>query len=777
MTEKRRHNDLLYLEKEVHLLDYLHVVQRRWRIAFLVFLVVFVGVGVKTFSETPIYQSSATLRIGYKQQASEEVLQQRQENRFSIASELRVIGSYEVAEKATELLGLKWQLDHQNNGLDVRLRGLTTPEGVDRLTLVLTEATRYELLDATGQVVLQGETGQVADSGGYRARVLLHSGKAGDTVAIRRLNHEEAVGQVMSGVSAQELEEGTNLIRLSVTGTDPMLATDIANALTSAYVAHDLSNKSSDAVAMLEFIDQQLAKVGSGLDQSEQALHEFRIKTGLERLSSEGQSLVDTAVELEKERADLNLQLERINAFLNDFKWNSYDFTAIGELPGINEFIKQLFSLRASRLDLLRKFTSAHPKVVEVDEQMNQVREKIHSTASLAKSRIMQKLADIGVSLGKSSQRLEQVPEEELELVRLTRANEVNAQLYSYLLQRQQETRITASATSGNVEIIDRAQVPGSPIKPNKKKNLALGLILGLMLGIGLTFLLDYLDRTIKDEDDVQDKLGLPVVGTIPRIKEAENNEEHQLVTQLEPMSPPSEAFLALRTNMLYTITNQKHKTMLLTSCMPDEGKSTVAVNLAATLAQTGARTLLVGCDLRRPSLFVALGETEVPGLTDLLMSGDNTSVRKIEHLNLDFIPAGTEPPNPTQILNSERMRKFLEIVNHSYDYVVIDAPPLLPVSDALILASQVDLNLMVIESCRVPEKMAVRALNSLQKHGANIAGVVLNDKTGRGAKYYGAYSYYEGKYYRGYYRRDEPEPTPSLPKRVLSKVWNFING
>ncbi|MCK4508561.1 MAG: polysaccharide biosynthesis tyrosine autokinase, partial [Desulfuromonadales bacterium] len=299
----------------------------------------------------------------------------------------------------------------------------------------------------------------------------------------------------------------------------------------------------------------------------------------------------------------------------------------------------------------------------------------------------------------------------------------------------------------------------------------------GLMLGIGLTFLLDYLDRTIKDEEDVQEKLGLPVIGTIPRIKEADNNEERQLVTQLEPMSPPAEAFLALRTNLLYTITNQKHKTVLLTSCMPDEGKSTVAVNLAATLAQTGARTLLVGCDLRRPSLYKALGETDTPGLTDLLMVGDQSAVRKIEHLNLDFIPAGTEPPNPTQLLNSDKMHKFLDVANHKYDYVVLDAPPLLPVSDALILASRVDLNVMVIESCRVPEKLAQRAITSLHNHGASLAGVVLNDKTGKGAKYYGAYSYYEGTYYQGYYRQDEPESVAPVWRRALSRVWKFINN
>lgn len=777
MTEQLPHKDPLYIDKEVHLLDYLHVVARRWRIALIVFVLVFGGVALHTWLQVPIYQSSATLRVGYKPQASEELLQQRSENRFSVASELRVLQSYEIAEKASEALALSWLPVKSGRGVDLHLRALTAPDEVAQLTIELTGPQQYRLIDDDGRPVLAGSSDQVAEAGDYRAEVIIHAGKAGDQVKLRRLSRAETIGLVMTGISARELEEGTNLIALSVQGADPMLAADVANALAIAYMEQSRTAKAAEAVSRLQFIDEQLAKLGSDLDSSEQALHEFRIRTGLERLSSEGQSLVDTAVALEKQRAELGLSLQRINVFLNEFKWNQDDFTSIGNLPGVDEYVSQLFALRASRLDLLRKFTTSHPEVVAVDNQINQVREKIYSSATLAKSRLVQQLADIDASLGQSSRRLAQVPEEELELVRLTRTNQVNAELYSYLLQRQQETRIAASATSGNVEIIDRAQVPGAPIRPNKRKNLALGLVLGLMLGVGLTFLLDYLDRTIKDEEDVQDKLGLPVIGVIPRIKEAADNEEHQLVTQLEPLSPAAEAFLALRTNLLYTITNEKHKTVMLTSCMPDEGKSTVAVNLAATLAQTGAKTLLVGCDLRRPSLYKALGESDVPGLSDLLDNGDRAAVRKIEHLNLDFIPAGTEPPNPTQLLNSKKMEQFLEVVNYQYDYVVLDVPPLLPVADALVLASRIDLNVLVIESCRIPEKIARRALNSLYNHGAVVAGVVLNDKSGRGARYYGAYSYYEGKYYQGYYRRDQPEPVLPLWRRVLAGLWRFING
>jgi tyrosine-protein kinase Etk/Wzc len=584
---------------------------------------------------------------------------------------------------------------------------------------------------------------------------------------------------VTSGVSAGEMGKETSLIQLSVENPDPTVARDVANALAEAYAEQNRVSKAQEATMTLGFIDAQLKNMGSDLDRSEQALQEFRIRTGLERLSPEGASLVDAAVNFEKQRAELSLKRQRIAGFIEALNGGNADFAAVQDVPGVQPEVTRLLELRAKRNELLRSYTPAHPAVIEIDDALRQVEEKIAGATRLAQRSLDQQLGDVGRALDRNTSRLQQMPEEELELVRLTRANKVNSELYGYLLQRQQEARIRQAATSSAVEIIDRAQTPGAPVKPNTKKNLALGLVLGGMLGIGLTFLLDYLDQTIKDEDDVQEKLGLAVLGTIPKIGPAENGAASRLITCLEPLSPACEAFLALRTNLLYIVTNQKHKTILVTSCLPAEGKSTVAANLAVTLAQTGAKTLLVDCDLRRPSLHRIFEQSDLPGLSDLLVdaaqAGD--AVRHLTAMNLDLIPDGTEPPNPTQLLNSTKMRDFLSDVHERYDYVVLDVPPLLPVADALILASQVDLNVLVIESCRIPEKLAVRALKSLHSHGAAPAGAVLNDKTGKGAKYYGAYSYYEGKYYQGYYRRNEPVPAVPVWRRVVEKVWGFING
>ncbi len=716
MSDQSLNNLQMQAEKEIHLLDYLNVVRRRWKIALLVFILVFCTVAIKTFLEVPVYQSSAVLRVSLKPDTSQEVLEKRKERYFSVDSEVYILESNLVAERAVKLLQLEWAFAAENAPDDIHIRRLAVPPEIAAISLQVDNDKKFKLLDPSGHVLASGHSGIPFAEGNITGLIDLHQGAPGGNYPLIRLNIDEATAIISQGVSASPVGDELSMIRLSVERTDPKQARDVANAIARAYQEQSRETQLNEAETILKLIDQQLVSLGRQMNISEQNLQKFRIQTGLQRLSPEGSSMVDAVVALEKQRADLLLQQQRIKDFLAKPSYSSYESSVVEALPGVPELLSRLLELRTIRNELLRTYTSSHPDVLDVNDKISQLRQEVMAAARLGIHNLDLEIAAVDQELEDNAKRLENVPEEELELARLSRSSQVNAELYSYLLQRQQEERIAQASITSNVEIINQAQLPLSPIRPNKKKNLGMGLLLGLLLGVGLTFLLDYLDQTIKDEEDVQENLNLTVLGSIPRIESAVSHEEGQLVTQLEPHSLSAEAFLGLRTNLHFIVTSQKHKTIILTSCLADEGKSTIAVNLATIVAQTGAKTLLVGCDLRRPSLYAALDQKETPGLSDLLIGSGEGALRHIEKLNLDFIPAGTIPPNPTQLLNSKMMQVFLEDARQKYDYVFLDVPPLLPVADALILSPWADLNVLIIEPCRVPERVAKQVIKQLEE-------------------------------------------------------------
>ena len=305
----------------------------------------------------------------------------------------------------------------------------------------------------------------------------------------------------------------------------------------------------------------------------------------------------------------------------------SYSPSALDTVPLSRDLAGRLADLEAQKKTLLEDFTPAHPAVIAAQQDIRKAEEALLAVYQSGLKDLEISQQDLAQTTAGYDKQLAGLPEAELELAKRTRVNQVNADLYTFLLQKQQEARIAQASTLSNVHIIDPAYTPTAPIKPNKKKNLLLGLVLGLMAGIGLAFLLDYLDDTVKDADDVKHRLGLPVLGIIPRIPTpsgAADDPAAMLIRNLEPKSPPVEAFRALRTGIHFaTAAREKRKILLVTSSLPDEGKTTVSANLALVLAQTGSRVLLVGCDLRRPGLHDMFHTPKTPGLSDLLTGGD----------------------------------------------------------------------------------------------------------------------------------------------------------
>ena len=301
------------------------------------------------------------------------------------------------------------------------------------------------------------------------------------------------------------------------------------------------------------------------------------------------------------------------------------------------------------------------------------------------------------------------------------------------------------------VEIVDRA-VPGlRPVRPNKPLNIALGIIIGLVVGVGLAFFIEYLDTSVKTIDDVERSLQCPVLGVIPQ--------NVGLLLEEGAESPHAEAYRVLRTNLLFSRKDDKLNTVAVVSAGAGEGKSTTVFNLAAVFAQSGQRTLVVDSDLRRPTLHKMLRLTNTIGLTNYLLRQNALEevIQTTSLPTLDFLSSGKLPSSSLGILSSAQMKGLIGELKQRYDFVFFDSPPIMGVSDASILASEVDMTLQVIQYRRYPQPMNIRAKQLIEKVGGNLVGIVLNNiNMSQDESYY----YYSGYYHDYYYRSEETEPT-----------------
>jgi non-specific protein-tyrosine kinase len=364
---------------------------------------------------------------------------------------------------------------------------------------------------------------------------------------------------------------------------------------------------------------------------------------------------------------------------------------------------------------------------------------------------------------------------EESELARLQSDLAQYRQSYASLLQSYEALRIAEAGSVSNVVQVEAAVAPQDPIRPRTMVNTLLAAIVGAMLAVGMVFLIEYLDDTIKTPDEAARALDLPVIGLIARIEAQTEGEPHSAT---EPRSPVAEAFRALRTNLQFSAVDRTLHTLLITSIGPKEGKSTVAANLATVMAQGGHRVILVDADLRRPRMHRLLGVPNRVGLSDLFVRNPleiNGAARPWRIENLSLLTSGGLPPNPAELLASEKLGMIFDEVKKKYEYVVIDSPPASVVTDATILAARVDGVILVVEPKRTRLAAAVQVVSQMRRAGANVAGLVVNNirpgHTGYYSSYYIKYTYEEEPLENGEIRRRRVKAKKQVRPQAVAGV------
>ena len=316
---------------------------------------------------------------------------------------------------------------------------------------------------------------------------------------------------------------------------------------------------------------------------------------------------------------------------------------------------------------------------------------------------------------------------------------------YSTLVSSYQQVKLAEAQATNNIVVAEPAAVPERPIRPRTRTNVMLALIVGALLGLGIAFLIEYFDDTIKTPDDVSRVAGLSTLGAIARLKESGG--PRQLIAWLSTKAPESEAYRTLRTNIQFSSVDKPIRSLLLTSSGPGEGKSTTTANLAVVLAQTGQRVIVVDTDLRRPVLHKVFSVPNNVGLTNALLAGENVMLAEYlqptEIETLSVLTSGPIPPNPSELLGSHRMEHLVSVLSQAADIVLFDSPPVLAVTDAVVMARRVDGVLLVVDAGHTREPALAQAAGELQKNGVNLLGVALNRLDTRRGGYYYYYYYY----------------------------------
>ena len=676
-------------QQEVNLFEYLAVILRRRATFAWAFFIVFIGVVLYTFLMSPIYEASSTLHIKDDKGKGLLLGELSLNTTNPINAELEILKSRTNSEQVVKRLHLDWQITGKSDGLEFKLLEFKSTAKKPVYQIELTDADSFTVEDDDGKIVGQGKTGVLLLGKGVNILLNELKGEKGDSFQLSLSSFDDTVTGLQSGIKAVEQGRQTSIIRVSYNSTNAVLARDIVNNLVQVYLEQAVGFKSEEAGRAVGFMGEQLQLLRTELDSSEKDLEAYKNTSGAIRLDSEAMALIGKISDLERARTELEVQKRALST----------------------------------------EYTEAHPAVKTITQKHEMIKRQL---AAYEKG-------------------MRNLPKAERDLAKLTRISKVNADIYTFLLQKHEEARIAKASTISNINIVDPAIAPNKPIKPNKAQNLLLGLIIGLALGVGLAFFQEYLDDTIKNTDQVKQVMGMPLLAVIPHISVMESTanvkEEIKLITQAEPKSAVAEAFRALRTSLHFSSINREKKIMLVTSTFPQEGKSTISSNLACILSQTGARVLIIDCDLRRSSLHEKFGHAKTPGLSEIL-TGDVTFADAKHNTGisgLDLISAGITPPNPSELLGSEPMRQFLLTHRENYDHIVIDAPPVLAVSDAPVLTAVADVVVLVMEAGRVPIKLAQHMRDMLATINAPVAGLVFNDKTGKGE----SYGYYGGSYYR----------------------------
>lgn len=690
----------------------------KWIILLTTALFAVGGVAVALLS-TPIYKADALIQIEEKSSGGISSLVGDMGDMFSAKSsattEIEIIRSRMILGETVEKFNLTTvatpdylpfigkglaRLAGQNNQIEISRYVLPEHAMDAEHTLVVldTEQQTYQLL-RDGRVVLEGRAGELAQQAGYSLFVTyLQAADKGQTFTLSQRSTLQAIQWLQSNLTISERGQRTGILQLSFEGENRQQISALLNHISQTYFLQNVARNSAEAEKSLVFLKQHLPSIRASLTEAEDVLNRFRQENESIDLGLEAKSALDVMVKLEA----------------------------------------QLNELTFKESEISQRFTQDHPAYISLlDKRETLLRERERLNLQIQK-----------------------LPKTQREVLRMTRDVEVNQHIYIQLLNKVQELNIVKAGTVGNVRILDDAQSYPHPVKPKKPLIAVLATLLGGMLSVALVLVKAALHRGVENPDDIE-KIGLSVYASVPKsslqlelaekIKRVgKRNKDLALLAETNPADLSIEALRGLRTSLHFAMLEAKNKVLVISGPAPMIGKSFISTNFAAVAAKTGQKVLLIDADMRKGYLHQCFGLKWDNGLSDLL-SGKLTTEQVVQSAkveNLDIIPRGQVPPNPSELLMHPRFKQLVEWASENYDLVIVDTPPVLAVTDPSIVAAHAGTTLMVARFGQNTVKEIDVARSRFEQAGIEVKGVILNAVEKKASSSYGyGYGYYNYSY------------------------------